>query len=323
VRIERYVTAHDAGTLLNPALADGQIRGGFAQAVGAALMEEFAYREDGSFASGTFADYLVPTAVEIPEPVIAHMETPSPFTPLGAKGIGEGNNMSTPVCIANAIADALGPEIDPEAIVLPMTPSRIIELSSAPETPPDNQIPAPTIGGKQFSASGSVNISAVPEAIYRVLHDPQAMASVLPGCRTVETLAFNRYRADMSLSVGLVKVGFRVEMKLADEDPMRRMRLSGEGSGALGSAEGDGLITLTPVEGGTRLDYDYAFSLSGKIVAVGARMIESATGMVLQQLFERLGRVAGGKAPATGLWQRLLRLIGLGTPGSDRSGADQ
>ncbi len=108
VRIDRYVTLHDAGRLLNPALADGQIRGGFAQGMGAALMEEFRYAADGAFLSGTFADYLVPTAMEVPEPVILHMETPSPFTPLGAKGIGEGSNMSTPVCIANAIADALG-----------------------------------------------------------------------------------------------------------------------------------------------------------------------------------------------------------------------
>ncbi len=182
VRIDRYVTAHDAGTLLNPALADGQIRGGFAQALGAALMEEFSYRSDGSFASGTFADYLVPTAVEVPELVIAHMETPSPFTPLGAKGIGEGNNMSTPVCIANAIADALGSDVDAEAIVLPMTPSRIIELIAAPETPPKTTKPAPRRDGKQFSASGSVTIAAPPEAVYHALHDPKQMKKVIPGC---------------------------------------------------------------------------------------------------------------------------------------------
>jgi 2-furoyl-CoA dehydrogenase large subunit len=66
-------------------------------------------RRDGSFQSGTLADYLVPTACEVPDPVIVHLETPSPFTPLGAKGLGEGNNMSTPVCIANAFADALRP----------------------------------------------------------------------------------------------------------------------------------------------------------------------------------------------------------------------
>jgi 2-furoyl-CoA dehydrogenase large subunit len=133
VRIDRYVTVHDAGRLLNPALADGQIRGGFAQGLGAALMEEFVYSAEGAFVSGSLADYLIPTSMEVPEPVILHMETPSPFTPLGAKGIGEGSNMSTPVCIANAVADALGTRVDPEAIELPLTPSKIFGLLSAVE----------------------------------------------------------------------------------------------------------------------------------------------------------------------------------------------
>ncbi len=124
IHIDRYVTCHDAGRLLNPALVDGQIRGGFTQGLGAALMEEFAYGEDGSFLSGTFADYLVPTAPGVIEPVILHMETPSPFTPLGAKGVGEGSNMSTPVCIANAVADALGRS----DIRLPLTPSKVRTL---------------------------------------------------------------------------------------------------------------------------------------------------------------------------------------------------
>jgi len=128
VRIDRYVTVHDAGRLLNPALAEGQIRGGFAQGLGAALMEQFAYSSDGAFLCATFADYLVPTAVEVPEPIIVHMQTPSPFTPLGAKGIGEGSNMSTPVCIANAVADALGAAVAPEDIILPLTPSKILSL---------------------------------------------------------------------------------------------------------------------------------------------------------------------------------------------------
>ena len=109
VRIDRYVTVHDAGTLLNPALADGQIRGGFAQGVGAALMEEFAYNPDGAFLSGTFADYPVPTAMEVPEPLILHMETPSPFTPLGAKGIGEAATIGSTPAIVNAVVDALKP----------------------------------------------------------------------------------------------------------------------------------------------------------------------------------------------------------------------
>ena len=129
VRLDRYVTMHDCGSILHPAMVTGQICGGFAQALGAALYEEYAYADDGNFLSGTFADYLVPTAMEVPEPIVLHRESPSPFTPLGAKGVGEGNCMSTPVCIANAIADALSLD----AIDLPATPAKLAARLHGPE----------------------------------------------------------------------------------------------------------------------------------------------------------------------------------------------
>jgi 2-furoyl-CoA dehydrogenase large subunit len=121
VRIDKYVTMHDCGRVLHPGMVAGQITGGFAQALGAALYEEYAYSPDGAFLSGTFADYLLPTTTEVPTPLILHIETPSPYTPLGAKGVGEGNCMSTPVCLANAVADALGLA----SIDLPMTPVKL------------------------------------------------------------------------------------------------------------------------------------------------------------------------------------------------------
>jgi 2-furoyl-CoA dehydrogenase large subunit len=121
VRIDKYVTMHDCGRVLHPGMVAGQITGGFAQALGAALYEEFVYSADGAFLSGTFADYLLPTTTEVPTPVILHVESLSPFTPLGTKGVGEGNCMSTPVCLANAVADALGLD----AIDLPLTPAKL------------------------------------------------------------------------------------------------------------------------------------------------------------------------------------------------------
>ena len=93
-------------------------------AVGAALMERVVYDRDGNCLTASFADYAMPIASDIPEPLVLHMETPSPVTPLGAKGVGEGNSMSTPVCIANAVADALG--ID--ELELPLTPARVFAL---------------------------------------------------------------------------------------------------------------------------------------------------------------------------------------------------
>jgi 2-furoyl-CoA dehydrogenase large subunit len=128
VRVDKYVTMHDCGRVLHPGMVAGQVTGGFAHALGAALYEEYVYSDDGNFISGTLADYLMPTTAEVPAPLILHFETPSPFTPLGSKGVGEGNCMSTPVCIANAVADALGvTEID-----LPLTPAKLAALIAEP-----------------------------------------------------------------------------------------------------------------------------------------------------------------------------------------------
>ena len=130
IHIDRYVTAHDAGRLLHPALANGQIDGAFAQALGAALYEELRYDEAGAFSCPSLAEYLLPLAGDVPSPTIVHTESPSPFTPLGAKGIAEGNSMSTPVCIANAVWDALSalPHFKQiSELRLPLTLSQIAE----------------------------------------------------------------------------------------------------------------------------------------------------------------------------------------------------
>jgi 2-furoyl-CoA dehydrogenase large subunit len=124
IAVRSYVTVHDAGRLLNPLLADGQVRGGLAHGLGAALLEEHRYDQDGNLMTATFLDYLPPTATELPRVVSAHLESPSPLTPLGAKGLGEGTTMSAPAAIANAVADALGVE----HVELPATPQRIWEL---------------------------------------------------------------------------------------------------------------------------------------------------------------------------------------------------
>jgi len=126
VTVLDYVTVHDAGRLLNPLLVDGQVRGGFAHGVAPALFERLVYDEDGNLLTGTFMDYLCPTGPDLPPLRIAHLETASPFTPLGAKGIGEGNTMSVPAAIANAVADALGRD----DVDIPLTPPRVWELLS-------------------------------------------------------------------------------------------------------------------------------------------------------------------------------------------------
>ena len=90
-------------------IVEGQIYGGALHGLGGALYEELAYDDDGQFLTGTFMDYLVPTASEAPEIEIAHVVSPSPLTPLGSKGLGESSSMTVPAVIANAVSDALAP----------------------------------------------------------------------------------------------------------------------------------------------------------------------------------------------------------------------
>ncbi len=310
IRIDRYVSVHDAGRLLNPALADGQARGGFSNALGAALYEQFAYGPDGSFLSGTFADYTIPTAAETPDIEILHLETPSPVTPLGAKGIGEGNCMSTPVCIANAVADALGVE----DIALPLTPARVLALIAADE--PVCPMAA-TMGGqlslsrKDFAVmgEGSTSVHASPSAIWAILLDPEHLKTIVPGCKRLERVGENDYRGDVEMGVGLIKGLFTADVRLFDLDPPHSLRLEGGASGALGSSRGEAVVRLVPQDDGTRLDYRYGVDLSGKVAAVGGRMIEGAARVIIGEVFRRLARRAepgSGEGKSVSRWATIV-----------------
>jgi len=124
VSIRGYWTVHDSGRILNPLLADGQVMGALAHGIGGALYEELVYDGEGTPLTTSFMDYLCPTSREMPEVHIHHLHGETTFVPSGAKGIGEGNSMSAPVTIANAIADALsGRGID--VLELPVHGSRI------------------------------------------------------------------------------------------------------------------------------------------------------------------------------------------------------
>ena len=114
--VQRYVLVHDCGTQVNPMIVEGQLHGGIAQGLGAALFEEIVYeRATGQLVNGTFVDYFVPTAADLPRLELDHLETPSPVTPLGIKGVGESGTIGAAAALANALADALAPfgvEID-------------------------------------------------------------------------------------------------------------------------------------------------------------------------------------------------------------------
>jgi CO/xanthine dehydrogenase Mo-binding subunit len=120
-----YAAVHDCGTLVNPRSLAGHIVGGTAQGIGTALYEEYVYDDDGQLLTSSYLDYLIPTAMEVPELVIGHVETPSPYTPHGIKGGGEGGRMMAPAAVNAAVNDALAP-LGVRLTELPMTPDRIL-----------------------------------------------------------------------------------------------------------------------------------------------------------------------------------------------------
>ncbi|MFG1431156.1 molybdopterin cofactor-binding domain-containing protein [Xanthobacter sp. V2C-8] len=316
-RVDRYVSMHDAGRLLNPLIAEGQIRGAFVQGLATALYEEFVYDADGAFLTGTFADYVVPSAREVPALELLHIESPSPFTPLGAKGLAEGNCMSVPACVSNAIADALGLADVP----LPATPRRLhaamapaeagAPVAANPGAGVDADAPAAAgLGGRSLHGSGAVEVAAPPQAVWAALLDPETLRRAIPGCSALTATGPHAYAAEVALGVGPVRGRFSAQVELSDLDPPRSGRIGGALSGPLGTAAGGGRLVLTPTAEGTRIAYDFSVEVGGKVASVGGRMLDGAARIVIGQFFERLaGALAPADAARIGWLARLLRRL--------------
>jgi carbon-monoxide dehydrogenase large subunit len=130
VRLLRYVVVSDAGRLINPTIAEGQIVGGLAQGLGGALLEDLVYDEQGQLLASSLLDYALPRAWDVPPVQMVHLEIPTPLNPLGIKGLGEGGAVGGHAAVANAVADALAP-LGITVRATPLTPNEIARLLRA------------------------------------------------------------------------------------------------------------------------------------------------------------------------------------------------
>jgi 2-furoyl-CoA dehydrogenase large subunit len=306
LRIDKYASVHDVGRQMNPKIVEGQIHGGFAHGLGAALFEELVYDERGNFLSGTFADYLCPTAAELPPVDVGHVETPTPMNVFGAKGMGDGSSMLTPAAIANAVADAL----KRDDIVLPLNLQRLWALANGKDI--SQALPArrpQKFAGKgALCGSGDIVLSAPVGEVWRRLIDPNELAAILPGCRDLRQTGPDKYSARVVVGVAGIRGTYDAVIELHDKDEPHSMRLVGKASGALGFGAGSGLVTLTGELDGsrTRLHYEYTADVGGKVAAVGQRMLGAVTDYLIGQFFTALDRRIARQAPGGRSWLKRL-----------------
>jgi len=128
--VRRYAVVEDCGPLINRRIVEGQIHGALAQGIGEALGERLVYDEAGQLLTGSLMDYAQPGAADLPSFNLGHVETPSPLTPGGFKGMGEGGTIGAPAAIANAVADAVAP-LGIAVTALPILPEHLVRLDGA------------------------------------------------------------------------------------------------------------------------------------------------------------------------------------------------
>jgi 2-furoyl-CoA dehydrogenase large subunit len=215
--------------------------------------------------------------------------------------------MSTPVCLANAVADALGIA----DVQLPMTPAKLaVYIHAAEQAPPARVAEAASEGGRALHGSGEAEIAAAPDRIWQALLDPNTLASIIPGAHGVEKISESEFHADVTLGVGPVKGRYQAKITLSDLDPPHAVVLSGRVTGLLGTGSGTGHIRLRKEdEDRTRLSYEYEAKIGGKIASVGGRLLDGAARFVIRQFFQALSRRLGGDEQTDRSWLGRLRTM--------------
>ena len=309
VEIAKYVSVHDVGTMLNPRIVEGQIQGGFAHGLGAALFEELVHDRAGNFVSGSFAEYLCPTAPEMPALEIGHVSTPTPVNLTGAKGMGDGSSMLAPAALANAAADALGRE----DIELPLTLQRVWELANGREPTRSGTYAAPrraahdAAGGSGLQGEGEATLSMPPQETWTRMLDEQVLAAAIPGCRGMTRTGPESYEAEVALGVAGVRGEYRAALRIVEERRGQALRIEFRVHGKLGHGRGTAWVEAEPRGKGTRLRYRYAADVGGTVAAVGNRMLGAATRVLIGQFFKAFDaratwRARGGLRATVGRW---------------------
>lgn len=232
VKILRWISSEDCGTVINPGVVEGQISGGLAQAIGMVLLEEMPYDARGNPQAATFKDYLLPAISDVPMIEFVHANTPSK-TIGGMRGVGEGGAIIGPPTLVNAIADALAPFGEIEELRLPLTPARVLDVieqrnvsgpSEAPVAAPPPPAPAaPVIVAEPEPAaapSGPVSIDGDWNMVLKTPMGPQAMVVTFRTAGSAVEGTFTSPEGSQEFTGGALEDG-RLRFDLKVEKPMK------------------------------------------------------------------------------------------------------
>lgn len=312
VKVLNYVSVHDAGRLLNPQLADGQIYGGFAHGLGAAMSERITYSDDGTLLTTTFQDYMCISAVDMPPFTIGHVTSPSPHTLYGSKGLGDGCAMLTPAVIANALDDALGIK----NLVPPFSPAHVWALMSgkkAGSTTLQQERPSKSKRiGTLVTGSGTANLKASPDQIWRLLFDTGAMARLLPGCRELSETSPDHFETTIRVNVAGIGGDYKTDICVKDKVEDRSAVLECDVKGNFGFGEGTIAIALADESGLTRLTYTYEGAIGGKAASIGQRMLGGVMRLLINEFFERMKdqlEPQSASSLISRLWRRIRAVL--------------
>lgn len=229
VNIQRWISAEDCGTVINPAVVEGQISGGLAQAIGMVLLEEMPFDKQGNPLAATFKDYMLPAISDIPTFEFVHANTPSQSVG-GMRGVGEGGAIVGPPTLVNAIADALSPFGElPDTLALPLTPTKILSViegrdlsrpAAKPPVPPATATLVPAAPAPASVVSGLARIDGDWNVVLKTPMGPQSMVVTFRTDGNSVSGVFNSPEGTQSFHGGTIE-GDRVRFDLKVEKPVK------------------------------------------------------------------------------------------------------
>jgi carbon monoxide dehydrogenase subunit G len=272
----------DIGTLINPTICEGQVQGGYVQGIGGALLEELEYDEYGQLLNTDLTSYLHPLASDVPDVKVVHIQSPSPFTPLGTKGGAEGGTLMSCAVVVNAVEDALR-SFDVKISDLPLTPERVKGLLNAAQAKRDASKTE-----RERKTAPEYILECSKERTWRALNDPQVLSRCTPGFQSMNVVAPDHYEGVVKVGIGSISGTYKGEMKLSDKVDQEKYTIVGEGAGPIGTMNVTGNIELQELDALTTIIYSFEARIGGAVKGLAQRGLVPIAKYLIKQFFGSL-----------------------------------